>query len=726
LQEVSARLALQKLERRGRIILPVARRGIPRGGGKARRGPMPRKIRASLVDLGRLEVVRVCRSESVLHAEWKRLMAYHPLGGGPLVGAQVRYLVRSGRGFVAALAFSASAWQLAARDHWIGWGVEARRKNLRYVICNSRFLIPPWVEVGNLASKVLSLCCARLPRDWEELYGYAPVLVETYVDRNHFSGGCYRSASWQRVGQTRGRGRQDRERRCAKGVKDIYLRPLQRGWAKCLRVVERRQPLPPRLHDARDWAEQELGGASLGDRRLSQRLLAMARAFYAKPQANVPQACGRAAAKAAYRWLSHRKVTMEEILAPHYESTIRRIAEQQVVLAVQDSTTFNYSSRPALRGLGLIGTTEDGPKGIWMHDTMAFTPEGLPLGLVDVQLWVRDPDDLGKRAKRKELPIEAKESHKWLVSFRAAQKIQTQCPQTTVVSVGDREADVYELFALAESQVQNPRLLIRAERRRLVADGQQGLWEYVQRQPVCATQCFEIPRTNKRKRRQAVLEVRYVSVELCPPKTKKKLGSVHLWAILASEVDGPPGAQPVEWMLLTTLEVTNPDQALEKLRWYAKRWGIEVFHKTLKSGCRIEERQLATVPRIENCLAIDLVVAWRILRLTMLGRATPDVPCTVFFEEYEWKALYAFVGKGLHAIPDHTPSLRDAQRTVASLGGFLGRKCDGDPGIKSMWLGLQRLDDISGAWLMFGPGSPLQPNHPLACTSPVSRNPRYG
>jgi hypothetical protein len=125
-------------------------------------------------------------------------------------------------------------------------------------------------------------------------------------------------------------------------------------------------------------------------------------------------------------------------------------------------------------------------------------------------------------------------------------------------------------------------------------------------------------------------------------------------------------------------------------------------------------------------LAIDLVVAWRVMRLTMLGRATPDVPCTVYFEEYEWKALYAFVGKGLHAIPAHTPCLRDAQRLLAQLGGFLGRKGDGDPRVKSIWIGLQRLDDISDAWLMFGPGSPLQPNHPLACACPVSRNPRYG
>jgi len=725
-QEVSCRLALNKLAAAGRIDLPPARGAIARRVEVRPKASEPRTISGSLAELGPLKVERVSRRERALNEQWKQLMSHHPLGGGPLVGAQLRYLIGSPAGWVAGLAFSASAWQLAARDRWIGWSSEARRSNLQQVVCNSRFLIAPWVKVDNLASKVLALCAARLGEDWEAVYGYRPVLLETYVDPAHYSGACYRAANWVWVGQSSGRGRQDRTRQCAISRKDIYVRPLARGWEKRLRAPTRRRPQAARWKgDAGDWAEEELGGARLGDRRLSRRLIEMGRSFYARPQANVPLACGRAGAKAAYRFLSHPKVRMDEILAPHYESTVRRIAEQKVVLAVQDTTSFNYSTHPALEGQGLIGTHAEGPKGIWMHDTMAFTPEGLPLGLVDLQLWVRDAKDLGKRAKRKELPIEVKESNKWLKSFRAAQRVQNQCAQTTVVSVGDREADVYELFVLAQSRPGNPKLLVRAERARLVADGQEGLWEYVERQSVSATQVFEVPRTRKHPKRQAALEVRYAAVELRPPQSKKRLGPVRLWAVLAREIEAPQGAEPLEWMLLTTLEVSSAEQALEKLRWYAKRWGIEVFHKTLKSGCRIEERQLATVPRLENCLAIDVVVAWRVMRLTMLGRATPDVACTVFFEEHEWKALYAFVGKGLHAIPTHTPSLRDAQRTVARLGGFLGRKGDGDPGVKSIWIGLQRLDDISGAWLTFGPGSPLQPHHPLA-TSPVSRNPRYG
>lgn len=727
-QEVSCRIALLKLERRGLISLPKPQGKIPcPQPPPAWREPSRAPIRASIKELGRLSLVVVTSATAALNAEWKELMAHHYLGAGPLVGAQLRYLVRSEKGWVGALAFSAGAWQVAARDQWIGWSPQARKANLRYAVSNSRFLIPPWVQVPQLASKILSLCVRGLPGDWEVAYGYRPVLLETYIERGRFSGTCYRAANWEHVGRSRGRGRQDRTGKHLATVKDVYVFPLSRRWKSVLCEEPCKGPRPSRLKgEARDWAEEEFGEASLGDRRLGERLLGLARDFYARPQANVPQACQNVArTKAAYRWLAHKKVKMKEILAPHYEATTRRVAEHRVVLAVQDTTSFNYTTHAALSGVGPIGSLADGPKGVLMHETLAYTVEGLPLGLIDVQLWVREAKDFGKSAKRDKLPIEAKESNKWLTSFRAAASVELQCPQTTVVSVGDREADIYELFVLALSRKDHPKLLVRAEQDRLVAEGQGHLWEHVEKQPICAVQVIEVPRTNKRKARRAVLEVRFAPVELRAPNRKRRLGPVKLWAILAKEVDPPEDAQPLEWMLLTTLEVASAEQALEKLRWYVKRWGIEVFHKTLKSGCRIEERQLATVRRIENCLAIDLVVAWRIVHLTMLGRETPDVPCTVFFEDHEWKALYAFVGRGIEAVPATPPTIREATRMVASLGGFLGRKCDGEPGTKSLWLGLQRLDDISGAWLTFGPDSPLQ-RAGLLETSPVSRNPRYG
>ncbi len=283
---------------------------------------------------------------------------------------------------------------------------------------------------------------------------------------------------------------------------------------------------------------------------------------------------------------------------------------------------------------------------------------------------------------------------------------------------GRPEADIYELFALALAQPNGAQLLVRAEHDRLVKDGHGRLFTHMHQQPIAAERVVNVPRTKKGKARSATLGIRFAAVRLRPPRKKAKLEPIDLWAVLASEVDAPDGVSPLEWMLLTTIEVTTPEDAFEKLDWYAKRWGIEVFHKTLKSGCRIEQRQLATEPRLENCLAIDLVVAWRILHLTMLGRQDPDPPCTVFFEEHEWKAVIAFT-RGPENVPETAPSLREVTRIVAGLGGFLGRKGDGEPGIKSLWLGLQRLDTVSASWLAFGPESPARARSPTS----VSRDP---
>ncbi len=720
-KQMSCRVALLRLHRRGLIELPHPQGEVPRTPEVPRSDDCRDPIDCSLAELGELRVVLVTRFERAWNEEWKQLMTHHYLGPGPLVGAQMRYLIGSDRGWVGALAFSAAAWHIAARDEWIGWSERARKANLRYVVSNSRFLIPPSVRVPNLASRALSLCVGRLRQDWFERYGYEPVLLETFVDPERFRGTCYQAANWEHLGTTQGRGRQDREVTCSQSVKDIYALPLCKRFRAVLREVPPRVP-PPRVKAPVDWAEEEFGGAAFGDERLSKRLVELARDFYARPQASIPQACdSRARTKAAYRWLTHPMINLQAVLAPHTEATLRRISEESVVLAVQDTTSFNYSTHAATEGLGPIGSPEKGPQGILMHDTMAFTIDGLPLGLVDVQVWARDPKEIGKKHTRHKRPIEQKESVKWLRSFKATSAVQAACPDTKVVSVGDREADIYELFALALAQPKGAELLVRAEHDRLVKDGHGRLFTHMNQQPIAAERTVDVPRTHKSKARRATLGIRFAPVRLNPPRKKSKLEPIDLWAVFASEVNAPDDVSPLEWMLLTTIEVTTPEDAFEKLDWYAKRWGIEVFHKTLKSGCRIEQRQLATEPRLENCLGIDLVVAWRILHLTMLGRHDPDQPCTAFFEEHEWKAVIAFT-QGPENVPETTPTIREVTRIVAGLGGFLGRKGDGEPGIKSLWVGLQRLDTISDAWLAFGPESPTR----APPATPVSRGPGCG
>jgi hypothetical protein len=444
-----------------------------------------------------------------------------------------------------------------------------------------------------------------------------------------------------------------------------------------------------------DWVEQEFGGCALPDTRLQARLLTVARDFYARPTANVAQACSsRAKTKAAYRFLNHKKTTMETLLQPHYRATEARMRAETIVLAVQDTTSLNYTAHAATIGIGPIGSIEDGAQGLHLHSTLAFNPAGTPLGLVNVQCWARDPNEFG--VKRDQLPIEAKESIKWLKSYRAAAALQARCPDTMVVSVGDREADLYELFQEAAAKPENPKLLVRAKHDRALKNEQHRLWQTMQSKEPAGVQILHVPRQGSRAARDAHLAIRHAAVSLEAP-TGHKGQAIPVWVVMAQEQDVPPGVKALEWMLLTTVPVTTLEQSIEKLTWYARRWGIEVWHRTLKSGCRIERRQLGDSETIEACLAIDMVVAWRIYYLTKLGREVPQAPCTVYFDEAQWKGLMVFTNRN-PVVPEQPPTLRDAIRRVAGLGGFLGRKGDGEPGTQSLWIGLQRLDDISATW----------------------------
>jgi hypothetical protein len=730
--EMSCRVALLKLHKQRHITLPQPAGKIPhvRAPGSQYVDVIEKRepICCSLHELGNVRLERIKSSESKASRLWNAAMnCFHYLGAGPLCGAQMRYLITSERhGLLGGMSFSAASWRIAARDRWIGWNDSARNAHLHLIINNSRFLIMPDVRVPHLASHVLSLSSRFVVQDWRLRYGYEPVLLETYVERGRFKGTSYRAANWRNVGQTLGRGRQDRKHKKAGSIKDIYLFPLRADYRDILcdePVTEKPMiDAPVEVATKEDyWIEEELGQVDLGDKRLEERLKIVADDFFARPQANIPEACGtRAKTKAAYRLFDHEAVTMEAVVQSHYQATEARISKEKIVLAVQDTTELNYQTHEQTEGLGPIGTKQDGAVGLLLHDTMAFTPEGVPLGLLDLQCWARDGKTFGKRALRHELPIEEKESKKWLQSYEAAAKVQKRCPQTLMVSVGDRESDIYELFVKARDAANGPKVLVRARQDRLLAEGQGHLWPLLAEKKINGTVEVQVPRRGNRPARKALLEVRYSKVTLKPPARKPDLGNVTLWAVLAQERDPPQGVEALEWMLLATQQVETFEAASTILIWYSRRWGIEVYHRTLKSGCKIEQRQLGHAERIEACLAIDLVIAWRIYFLTKMGRKTPDVPCTVFFEEYEWKALVAHITQN-SAPPSKPPTLREAVRMVASLGGFLGRKGDGEPGTKTTWIGLQRLDDLAAMYKFMALS--LAP-HLLSPT--VSSIPRYG
>jgi hypothetical protein len=659
-------------------------------------------LRCTLGELGDVSVVPVGDRRSKKAAVWNSLIeTYHYLGRGGACGARLRYLVMSSRyGALGGLCFSAAARRLACRDQWIGWCDEDRAAHLDLVVCNSRFLIRPEVTVPNLASRVLALCCRRLRTDWSQRYGYAPLLLETFVDATRFQGTCYRAANWVELGQTAGRGRQDRGHKHAVPAKTLFVYPLLKNWRDRLPMTKPSEPSSESVPGS--WAEQELGGSDLGDARLTRRAVVLAESFFDHPGENIPEACGSlAAAKAAYRFFENESVTMNSLLDAHRAETQKRMAEHSVVLAVQDTTSLNYTGRPCMGGLGSISHNQrrsgGGAVGLKVHDTLAFSSAGVPLGVLDVRCWARKPRR-GKQADRNRVPIQQKESYVWLQSYQTASKLQSQLPETQVISIGDRDADIYELFAEKAALPSGAELLIRSARSRKRNSSEGYVWDWVPKKAPDGSVDVTVNAKGGRKARTAALAVRFTQLELVPPQRKATLENITAWAVHVVETDPPRGLKtPLEWLLLTTVPVRSEADAVRCTQWYSKRWGIEVYHRTLKSGCRIENRQLGHAEGIKRCLAIDMVVAWRVFFLVQQSRQTPDVPCSVFFEDDEWKALIC-VKDGPEAIPSKPPTLRNMARRVAALGGFLGRKGDGNPGATVTWRGLQRLTDITATY----------------------------
>lgn len=390
---------------------------------------------------------------------------------------------------------------------------------------------------------------------------------------------------------------------------------------------------------------------------------------------------------------------MEQILEPHVQATIERLKEHTVVLAIQDTTEVNLSHHPHTAGLGYLKDLDH--HGYYLHTTLMVTPQRVPLGIVQEQIRVRDEADYGKKHQRHERETKDKESQKWLDSIATVAAVQKEVPGTQLVSVGDSEADVYALYA--EANTLGQAFLVRGCRDRLTLNTEERhLWSQVKQLPAAGTIAVAIPAQENRAARTATLTIRFVAVELKVPSREAKrisVSKVTAWAIWVKEETPPAGVKAIEWKLLTNVPTDDFEQACTRVAWYSCRWVIEMFHRVLKSGCLIEERQFDDLENIQRFLAVDSVVAWRVLYLTLLSRETPKMSCSSILEAFEWQALYCFVHK-TRKFPSKPPTLHEVVRWIGQLGGFTASKSH-HPGTTVLWQGLQRLGDISQAWLVF-------------------------
>ena len=448
------------------------------------------------------------------------------------------------------------------------------------------------------------------------------------------------------------------------------------------------------------WINEEMKRLELPDKRLEERTRKILYDFSQNPTGSIPQFCtDGAAVKGVYGYCRNKGVEREAIVAAQKEATLGRIKAggYQRVLSVQDTTEYKFDHHPATEGLGPLDNAK--VQGFFAHTSLVVTPEGVPLGVLWQEVWVREETAPPKAADR---PIEEKESYKWIRGL--AESSRGFPADIELVQVSDQESDIYEY--LVAPRADNVELLIRSYQSRQTVDEQKEVRSKLRTSQVRGKVEVEVTKTPQRAARTASCQVYYERVKIRPPRPRPglppDLKPVTLYAVLIREMRPPDGVEGLEWLLLTTLEVLDFDQACQIIRYYTLRWLVERFHFVLKSGCALEDRQFRRADRLQRFLALANVVAWRLLWLTYVGRGRPDLPCTVAFEEDEWQALYCYIHKTALLPPD-PPTLQQAILWLARLGGFLGRKSDGYPGVKVLWRGWQRLFDIAQTWLIFNP-----------------------
>ena len=472
----------------------------------------------------------------------------------------------------------------------------------------------------------------------------------------------------------------------------------------------------------KEWIEDELVTADLGDSRLQKRMKIILERLVESPMVSIKSAFkGWAEVIAAYRFINNNQTTVESILKPHQNATLQRIKEYERVLMVQDTTELDYSTKKSLKGTGPLSSTNR--QGFFAHNHLIITPEHLCLGVWHTQIYARNENEHGKAEQRKQKPIEEKESYRWLEGYQDACSLAELVPDTKIISCADREGDIFDIFDEWNQRRVNDLAvadwLIRCKHNRNIIDADlkiitdKKIRDLVETSPTLGTISVHVKGKEQNKKvkggsrkkmirsaRVAVLEIKSTKVTPKTPFRKgKKFSEVSFYVVMAKEKNPPGEEEAINWVLLTSVDITDFDSAKEIIELYRARWEIEVFHRVLKTGCKVEELQLKSDEPTKVAIALYMIVAWRVLYVMKLGRECPELPCDIIFEEDEWKSFWTIVygPEGL----EKKPLLGEFVNKVAEYGGFLGRKGDGHPGPQAIWQGLTRLRDFTIAWQVY-------------------------
>jgi hypothetical protein len=481
------------------------------------------------------------------------------------------------------------------------------------------------------------------------------------------------------------------------------------------------------------WEDQEMKHSNIGDKRLEKRLTQIVKRLSDAQDASLTQSFrSRAELVGGCRFFDNPRATPGKIIASHIENTKNRIKGRPIVLLPSDTSSIDYTAKKTVEGLGILETSFT--YGLFVHPTMAFTPDKICLGCVDVKMWTRNPD--GNRRKlpsqvRNNQPIEEIESFRWLQSYRVAKGLAAEFPETQFINMGDRENDILECIVEAVEEdskvkagkqdncayiilrINHDRMLMpeknvkKRSKNAQVIETEEELEEELKlkkkllESPIRGEVTFTMRSRENKPEREVTQKIRACKVRLQGKKVgDKTYPSVWINAVCAVEENPPEGEDPICWMFFTTLPIDTFAEVCNVIKYYLSRWGIETFFNILKNGCRIEERELKNVHRIKNMIALFMIVAWRVQYLMTLSRINPGIVCTEVFEEAEWKSVYKVMNKK-SAIPEQPPTLGEIMDLVAHLGGYLEKRKT-PPGPKIIWRGLKKMYDYAEAWDSFG------------------------
>lgn len=459
-----------------------------------------------------------------------------------------------------------------------------------------------------------------------------------------------------------------------------------------------------------DWVKKELEGIEFGDKRLNKRVLSLLEKASKQPQASLNRMFHtRKEVQACYRFFSNDLVNEAKIIKPHLEMTVKRANQNPVVLCLSDTTSLNYTTRKTLKDSGYISSNS--AQGFFLHASIAITPDRLHLGIVGQKFWAREKEKKTRSSKERERMLFAeKESYRWLETYRESCELAKKCKDTQVIHITDREGDIFEIYAEYGSRKKEKaaEYIVRSNHDRTVYPKEKPsstlIQELEESQPIGEIE-FDIFKREDNTTRGVRQTVQAINIEI-----KSRYGAdepnliTTVNAIYLKEIDPPKEEKPVIWCLLTSLPINSLEEIMTVVNYYLCRWEIEVFFKTYKSGCKVEEKSLRSAERLYPLFSLLLIVAWRVNFLLHMGRVIPEISCIYFFDESEWQAGYVAATRNKN-LPSSPPTMKEMMEYISRLGGHLGRRKDPIFGVKAIWIGICKLTNYADAWDLFGPGA---------------------